>query len=95
MRVYLNYISVYGDAGDLGYYKIVADYLVSGFAEFIKKFKPHVSSTLGDPMFPSDFVPKEAKDAQEAPAAVPEKLTLNFFLPHETTLKDSKVLSVP
>lgn len=60
-------------------------------AEFIKKFKPHVSSTMNDPHFPSDFLPKSAKEEGEASTAVPEKLTLNFFLPHETTLKDSKV----
>jgi len=59
-------------------------------AEFLKKFTPHVSSTLSPPNFPSDFLPKVAKDA-EAAQTVPEKLTLNFYLPHETTLKDSKV----
>jgi len=63
----------------------------SACAEFVKRFRPHVSSTLNDPNFPSDFLPKSAKEEGEAPTAVPEKLTLNFFLPHETTMKDSKV----
>lgn len=58
-------------------------------AEFIKKFTPHVSSTLAPPHFPSQFLPKE--QAAEEGTGVPEKLTLNFFLPHETTVKDSKV----
>ena len=61
------------------------------YAEFIKKFRPHVSSTMNDPCFPSDFLPKEDKTEGDAPAAVPDKLTLNFFLPYETTMKDSKV----
>ncbi|CAL8468352.1 g7892 [Coccomyxa elongata] len=60
-----------------------------GPEEFIKKFTPHVSSTLAPPHFPSEFLPKE--QAAEEGAGVPEKLTLNFFLPHETTIKDSKV----
>ena len=50
-----------------------------------------MSSTMNDPSFPSDFLPKEDKEVGEASAAVPDKLTLNFFLPHETTLKESKV----
>ncbi|KAK9915018.1 hypothetical protein WJX75_003681 [Coccomyxa subellipsoidea] len=60
-----------------------------GPAEFLKKFTPHVSSTLSPPHFPSEFLPKTV--SAEEGAAVPEKLTLNFFLPHETTVKDSKV----
>ena len=60
-------------------------------AEFVKLFRPHVSSTVNDPNFPSDFLPKSAKEESEAPTTVPDKLTLNFFLPHETTMKDSKV----
>ena len=46
---------------------------------------------MSDPSFPSDFLPKEDEKEGEAPAAVPDKLTLNFFLPYETTMKDSKV----
>ena len=46
---------------------------------------------MNDPCFPSDFLPKEDKKEGDAPAAVPDKLTLNFFLPYETTMKDSKV----
>ena len=32
------------------------------YAEFIKKFRPHVSSVMNDPSFPSDFLPKEDKE---------------------------------
>lgn len=46
---------------------------------------------MNDPSFPSDFIPKGKKEEGEAPTTVPDKLTLNFFLPHETTMKDSKV----
>ena len=60
-------------------------------AEFVKMFRPHISSTMNDPSFPSDFIPKDKKEEGEAPTTVPDKLTLNFFLPHETTMKDSKV----
>ena len=60
-------------------------------AEFVKIFRPHISSTVNDPSFPSDFIPKGKKEEGEAPTTVPDKLTLNFFLPHETTMKDSKV----
>ena len=60
-------------------------------AEFVKMFRPHISSTMNDPSFPSDFIPKGKKEEGEAPTTVPDKLTLNFFLPHETTMKDSKV----
>jgi len=62
-----------------------------GPKEFVKLFRPHVSSTVNDPNFPSDFLPKSAKEESEAPTTVPDKHTLNFFLPHETTMKDSKV----
>ena len=60
-------------------------------AEFVKMFRPHISSTMNDPSFPSDFIKKSEKEEGEAPTTVPDKLTLNFFLPHETTMKDSKV----
>lgn len=60
-------------------------------ADFLKKFTPHVSSTLNPPQFPSDYLPKKDEASAEASTAVPEKLTLNFFLPHETTVNASKV----
>ena len=51
-----------------------------------------MSSTLSPPHFPSDFLPKKKAEAEgEAAAAVPEKLTLSFFLPYETTLDATKV----
>ena len=64
-------------------------------AEFVKMFRPHISSTMNDPSFPSDFIKKSEKEEGEAPTTVPDKLTLNFFLPHETTMKDSKVRVCP
>ena len=65
-------------------------------AEFLKKFTPNVSSTLNPPGFPSDYLPKKKAEAEgETAAAVPEKLTLSFFLPHETTLDATKVQPLP
>lgn len=55
-------------------------------ADFKKRFTPHVSSTLAPPFFPSDFI-KLKTEKTEATAAVPAKLTLNFFLPHEQQMK--------
>lgn len=57
--------------------------------EFVNKFKKYVSSTTAPPQFISDFV--EVESAAEAPAAVPDKLTLNFYLPHDQPFKASKV----
>jgi hypothetical protein len=57
--------------------------------EFLKKFSQHVTSTTAPPNFPGDFVPATAP--ADASGAVPDKLTLNFYLPHEQTLKSSKV----
>ncbi|KAK9833391.1 hypothetical protein WJX81_001144 [Elliptochloris bilobata] len=60
---------------------------------FKKRLAPHVSSTLAPPNFPSEFVPvrKDAKEEGAAAAAVPSKLTLNFFLPHEQQMKAKEV----
>ena len=58
--------------------------------EFKKRFSPHVSSTLAPPNFPSDYMPKEAPK-EEGAAAVPSKLKLNFFLPHEQQMKAKEV----
>ena len=63
-----------------------------GCAEFKKRLTPHVSSTLAPPNFPSDYLPKEApKEEGAAAAAVPSKLKLNFFLPHEQQMKAKEV----
>ena len=62
----------------------------------MKKFTPNVSSTLSPPNFPSDYLPKKKAEGEgEAAAAVPEKLTLSFFLPYETTLDATKVQPLP
>lgn len=58
--------------------------------EFKKRFSPHVSSTLAPPNFPSDYMPKEAPK-EEGAAAVPSKVKLNFFLPHEQQMKAKEV----
>jgi hypothetical protein len=57
--------------------------------EFLNKFKKFVSSTTAPPNFPSDFV--KAEPVTEAPSTVPEKLTLNFYLPYDQPFKGSKV----
>eukprot|EP00884_Botryococcus_braunii_P015347 jgi/Botrbrau1/2496/Bobra.0226s0052.1 len=57
--------------------------------EFLEKFQKYVSSTTAPPNFPSDFV--EAQPVTEASAAVPDKLTLNFYLPYDQIIKGSKV----
>ena len=54
---------------------------------FTEKFSHNVSSQLAEPNFPSSFLPKE----EEKKEGVPEKLTLNFYLPHKQTLKNDKV----
>lgn len=60
-----------------------------GTQAFVDKFTPHVSANLVRPQFPSDFLPKKEEQPKEG---VPDKLTLNFYLPHKQTLKDSKVV---
>lgn len=54
---------------------------------FLSRFSKHVSSTLAPPNFPTDYMKKkEIKEGEP----VPEKLTMNFFLPHEQLLKQAK-----
>lgn len=55
---------------------------------FVDRFTPHVSSNLAQPQFQSDFIPEAKEDAKEG---VPEKLTLNLYMPYKHELKDSKV----
>jgi F-type H+-transporting ATPase subunit delta len=56
--------------------------------EFLKKFEPH-AGMLSPPEFPSNFIPKEAP--AEAQSGVPNKLKLNFFVPHETVCQAEAV----
>ena len=58
---------------------------------FSDKFVKFVPSTMAKPSFPTDFLPKEQKEVQEAPSSVPDKLTFNFYLPHEQIAKGKKV----
>lgn len=46
---------------------------------------------MAPPNFPTDFMSKEAKQVNEAPSTVPDKLTFNFYLPHEQIAKAKKV----
>ena len=59
-----------------------------GPKSFVDRFTPHVSSQLAEPQFQSDFLPKAKTDEKEG---VPEKLTLNMYMPYKHELKDSKV----
>lgn len=56
---------------------------------FTESFRP-LAGNLEPPQFPSDFVAK--KEAEEVDSAgVPEKLSFNFFMPHETVCQSEKV----
>ncbi|KAK9809861.1 hypothetical protein WJX72_000482 [[Myrmecia] bisecta] len=56
--------------------------------EFLEQFKKVAPSNLAPPRFIGDFVPKPAKVEG---TAVPEKLTFNFYVPHDTVLNKSQV----
>lgn len=58
---------------------------------FTERFVKQVPSTMAPPNFPTDFMSKEAKQVNEAPSTVPDKLTFNFYLPHEQIAKAKKV----
>ena len=58
---------------------------------FTERFVKGVPSTMAPPSFPTDFMSKEAKQVNEAPSTVPDKLTFNFYLPHEQVAKAKKV----
>jgi F-type H+-transporting ATPase subunit delta len=66
-----------------------ADAGAASRAAFQEKLRPFLSSTSAPPCFPSDFM--KPRPAPEAGAGVPEKLTLNFFLPHEQPKKGAAV----
>lgn len=59
---------------------------------FLEKFDQVTPSTMSPPNFPTDFLKKEDKQSLEAPSTVPEKLTFNFYLPHEQIAKSRKVI---
>ena len=58
-----------------------------GTKAFLEKFMPNVVGTPTEPQFISQFV----KQPREQTEGVPDKLTLNFFLPHKQQVKDAKV----
>jgi hypothetical protein len=66
-----------------------ADAGAASRAAFQEKLRPFLSSTTAPPCFPSDFM--KPKAPAEAGAGVPDKLTLNFFLPHEQPKKGAAV----
>lgn len=61
-----------------------------GAKAFLEKFMPNVTGSAAEPQFISEFV----KKPKEQPESVPDKLTLNFFLPHKQQVKDAKVCTM-
>ena len=59
-------------------------------ASFIKSFEAVKPSTMDNPFTPSDFI----KPVGEVPATIPEKMKLNFYLPHEIEFDGAEVASV-
>jgi F-type H+-transporting ATPase subunit delta len=64
-------------------------------AEFLRKIEPHLGM-LAPPDFPSNFAPKAPgggapAEGAAAATALPAKLTLNFFVPHETVCQGEAV----
>ncbi|KDD77022.1 hypothetical protein H632_c38p3 [Helicosporidium sp. ATCC 50920] len=58
------------------------------FQAFTARFKPY-QGTLADLEYPSNYVRPAA--VPEAGAAIPEKLTFNFFVPYKTVFDAEKV----
>lgn len=61
--------------------------------EFLAKFAEVAPVMLSPPNFASDFAP-QTKPA-DASAAIPDKLTFSFYLPHATIGKEQKVGAAP
>lgn len=57
--------------------------------EYLTKFAEVAPSTLNPPHFASDFLDTEPE--QEKSAGLPDKLTLNFYLPHEVQFSKEQV----
>lgn len=60
----------------------------SSLQEFLAKFAPF-QGTMADPEFPTNFLKKEEKP--EAGAALPDKLTFNFYVPSQAINRASPV----
>lgn len=56
--------------------------------EFLKRFAPY-AGMLSPPEFPSNYLPK--KEVAAEGAGIPDKLSFNFFIPHETVCRAEKV----
>ena len=61
---------------------------IASFMENFEKHKP--IATMDLPSTPSSFL----KPAKEVPATIPEKMTLNFYVPHEIEFDGAEVTSV-
>lgn len=57
--------------------------------EFLSRFAEVAPPMLNPPHFSSDFLPKE--DAAEKATGIPEKLTLNFYKPHDVEFAKAPV----
>lgn len=59
----------------------------AGPKAFTERFLQNMQGSAVTPQYPSDFIKKTPEASAEG---VPEKLTLNFYLPHKQQVKDSK-----
>lgn len=57
--------------------------------DFLAKFAEVAPPMLNPPNFSSDFLPEEA--TLEKAAGLPDKLTLNFYMPHEVAFQKAPV----
>lgn len=58
-------------------------------AAFLEKFKSVAPSVMDPPKFPKDFM--KAKEAAEADAPAPTKLSFSFYLPHQVLHQGAEV----
>lgn len=59
----------------------------AGPKAFTEKFLQNVAGSSVSPQYPSDFIKKPDEEPKEG---VPDKLTLNFYLPYKQQIKGSK-----
>jgi len=59
-------------------------------ASFMKDFASVKPSTMDDPSTPSDFM----RTLKEMPTSIPDKLTLNFYMPHDVEFAGVEVEQV-
>ena len=66
--------------------------VVSNTKEFTEEFVKVAPPNFSPPAFPSEFLKKKGESAEPA-SGVPEKVTLNFYMPHDTHMKSEEVSS--